>query len=56
MIFLFSMHIDRLLISLKNHGVDEEVRGMFDTGAETMDLPFQEKMRFEQGDDGFSFG
>ena len=29
---------------------------MFDTGAETMDLPFHEKMKFEQGDDGFSFG
>ena len=29
---------------------------MFDMGAETMDLPFREKMKFEQGDDGFSFG
>ena len=29
---------------------------MFEMGAETMDLPFEEKMKFEQGDDGFSFG
>lgn len=25
-------------------------------GAETMALPFDEKMKFEQGDDGMSFG
>ncbi|KAF8890207.1 hypothetical protein BD779DRAFT_1610898 [Infundibulicybe gibba] len=31
---------------LKNHGVDEEADAMFDLG----------KMRFEQGDSGFSFG
>lgn len=41
---------------LKNHGVDDEVNGMFDMGAETMALPFDEKMKFEQGDDGMSFG
>ena len=41
---------------MKNHGVDEEVHDMFEMGAETMDLPFEEKMKFEQGDDGFSFG
>ncbi|KAG6886404.1 hypothetical protein C0992_004225, partial [Termitomyces sp. T32_za158] len=41
---------------LKNHGVDEEVDGMFEMGAETMKLPLEEKMRFEQGDDGMSFG
>lgn len=29
---------------------------MFDMGAETMALPMEEKMRFEQGDDGMSFG
>lgn len=29
---------------------------MFDMGAETMDLPIEEKMKFEQGDDGMSFG
>ncbi|CCM02605.1 uncharacterized protein FIBRA_04708 [Fibroporia radiculosa] len=41
---------------LKNHGVDEDVNQMFDMGAETMALPFDEKMKFEQGDDGVSFG
>jgi len=41
---------------LKNHGVDDEVQGMFDLGAETMALPLEEKMKFEQGDDGLSFG
>ena len=45
-----------LLRSLKNHGADEEVQGMFDMGAETMALPLEEKMKFEQGDDGMSFG
>ncbi|KAI9059090.1 Clavaminate synthase-like protein [Trametes sanguinea] len=41
---------------LKNHGADEAVDRMFEMGAETMDLPYEEKMRFEQGDSGFSFG
>ncbi|KAH9928938.1 Clavaminate synthase-like protein [Fomitopsis serialis] len=41
---------------LKNHGVDGDVQEMFDMGAETMALPLEEKMRFEQGDDGMSFG
>ncbi|TFY55566.1 hypothetical protein EVJ58_g8161 [Rhodofomes roseus] len=41
---------------LKNHEVDTEVQGMFDMGAETMALPLAEKMKFEQGDDGMSFG
>jgi hypothetical protein len=41
---------------LKNHGVDDEVGEMFDMGAETMALPMEEKIRFEQGDDGMSFG
>ncbi|KAH7924784.1 Clavaminate synthase-like protein [Leucogyrophana mollusca] len=41
---------------LKNHGADEEVNGMFDMGAETMALPLEERMKFEQGDDGRSFG
>ncbi|KDQ63014.1 hypothetical protein JAAARDRAFT_146912 [Jaapia argillacea MUCL 33604] len=41
---------------LKNHGVDAEVNGMFDMGAETMALPLAEKMKYEQGDDGMSFG
>ncbi|KZV62553.1 Clavaminate synthase-like protein [Peniophora sp. CONT] len=43
---------------LKNHGVDEEVDGMFDMGAETMSLPLEEKLKFKQGDEGvaISFG
>ncbi|EMD41147.1 hypothetical protein CERSUDRAFT_80784 [Gelatoporia subvermispora B] len=41
---------------LKNHGVNEEVNGMFDMGAETMRLPLDEKMKYEQGDEGMSFG
>ncbi|KAI0368382.1 Clavaminate synthase-like protein [Pilatotrama ljubarskyi] len=41
---------------LKNHGVDEEVDRMFEMGAQTMALPISEKMTFEQGNDGLSFG
>ncbi|KAF7796857.1 hypothetical protein EIP86_008041 [Pleurotus ostreatoroseus] len=41
---------------LKNHGADVEVEGMFEMGAETMKLPLDEKMKFEQGDEGKSFG
>lgn len=41
---------------LKNHGVDKEVNEMFEMGAETMRLPMEEKMKYEQGDDGMSFG
>jgi len=41
---------------LKNHGADHDVAEMFDMGAETMALPYEEKMRFDQGDDGMSFG
>ncbi|TBU29791.1 Clavaminate synthase-like protein [Dichomitus squalens] len=41
---------------LSNHGVDREVNAMFDVGAETLALPLAEKMKFEQGDTGDSFG
>ncbi|KAF7967846.1 hypothetical protein HWV62_32888 [Athelia sp. TMB] len=41
---------------LKNHGVDHEANEMFDMGVETMKAPMSEKMQFEQGDDGMSFG
>jgi len=41
---------------LKNHGAEKEVNGMFDLGAETMALPLEEKLKFEQGDDGSSTG
>jgi isopenicillin N synthase-like dioxygenase len=36
--------------------VDEEANEMFNMGAETMALPMEEKMKFEQGDGGQSFG
>ena len=42
--------------SLKNHGVDEDVNKMFEMGAETMRLPLDEKMKYEQGDAGMSSG
>ena len=42
--------------SLKNHGVNKWVDNMFDLGVEAMALPLEEKLRFEQGDDGMSFG
>lgn len=29
---------------------------MFDMGDETMQLPFEEKMKYEQGDEGLSCG
>ncbi|KZT27609.1 Clavaminate synthase-like protein [Neolentinus lepideus HHB14362 ss-1] len=41
---------------LKNHGTDAEVNRMFDVGAETARLPLEEKMQYEQGDTGASFG
>ncbi|TFK86937.1 Clavaminate synthase-like protein [Polyporus arcularius HHB13444] len=41
---------------LSNHGVDREVNAMFDVGAETLALPMSEKMKYEQGDNGDSFG
>jgi len=41
---------------LKNHGVQDEVNRMFDMGAETLALPLSEKMKYEQGDNGDSFG
>ena len=44
------------LRSLKNHGVDDEVDQMFSMSAETMALPLSEKMEFDQGDSGISFG
>ncbi|KAL5485846.1 hypothetical protein ACEPAI_6888 [Sanghuangporus weigelae] len=32
---------------LKNHGADREVEGMFEMGEETMDLPLDEKLKYE---------
>lgn len=42
--------------SLKNHGVDELFEPMIDMGRETMSLPFEEKMKYWQGNQGASFG
>ena len=42
--------------SLKNHGADQEVDGMFNLGEKTMQLPLEEKMKYEMGDQGSSFG
>lgn len=36
--------------------MDREVSEMFDMGADTLDLPLEEKMKYEQGDNGDSFG
>ncbi|KAL0574773.1 hypothetical protein V5O48_007184 [Marasmius crinis-equi] len=41
---------------LKNHSVQDEVDGMFEMGEATMKLPMEEKMKYEQGDEGSSFG
>ncbi|KAL0569476.1 hypothetical protein V5O48_012489 [Marasmius crinis-equi] len=40
----------------KNHGVQDEVDGMFEMGEATMKLPMEEKMKYEQSDEGSSFG
>ena len=49
-------YVGYVFYSLKNHGADELVDEMFEMGAETMNLPLEEKMQFEQGDGGSSFG
>ncbi|KAH7914520.1 hypothetical protein BJ138DRAFT_362550 [Hygrophoropsis aurantiaca] len=41
---------------LKNHGIEDQVDGMFEMGAETVALPLEEKMKYEQGEDGQSYG
>ncbi|KAJ7573431.1 Clavaminate synthase-like protein [Mycena floridula] len=41
---------------LSNHDLDDDTEEMFDMAAETMHLPLEEKMKFEQGDSGSSFG
>ncbi|KZT43814.1 Clavaminate synthase-like protein [Sistotremastrum suecicum HHB10207 ss-3] len=41
---------------LKNHGAEELVDKMFNIGEDMMDLPLDEKMKWEQGDSGRSFG
>ena len=41
---------------MKNHGAEEEVAKMFEMGEETMELPLEEKMKFEQGNNGVTHG
>lgn len=41
---------------LKNHGAEEEVNAMFEHGHEVMALPFEEKIKYEQGNNGLSCG
>ncbi|KAJ6466028.1 hypothetical protein C8R47DRAFT_42715 [Mycena vitilis] len=41
---------------LNNHGADKLAERMFQMAAETMLLPMEEKLKFEQGDGGNSFG
>ena len=36
--------------------MEAEVDAMFSLGMETLDLPLEEKMKYEQGDGGMSFG
>jgi len=48
--------MELLTLSLKNHGADAEVDAMFEMGSKTMALPIEEKLLFEQGDEGVSFG
>ena len=42
--------------SLKNHDLDKEIDGMFEMGVETIALPLEEKMQFELGEQGGSYG
>lgn len=56
-IISWKFHVpDISLLSLKNHEADAEVDAMFDMGEETMRLPLEEKMKYEQGDGGNNFG
>ncbi|KAI5981657.1 hypothetical protein EDC04DRAFT_2885491 [Pisolithus marmoratus] len=41
---------------LKNHGAEQEVKAMFDLGTKAFALPLEEKLKYEQGDSGRSFG
>lgn len=40
--------------SLKNHDID--IRPMWELGDVTMALPLEEKMTYEQGNSGYSYG
>ena len=47
---------NRVARSLKNHGAEAEVEALFSLGKQFMDLPLDEKMVYEEGDDGMQFG
>lgn len=47
---------ERIVFSLKNHNLDDEVIKMFDVGAETMNLPLEEKKKYDHSANGQSFG
>ena len=42
--------------SLKNHEAEDFVEPMFEMGRDTLALPFEEKMKYWQGNKGDSFG
>ncbi|KAF8905637.1 hypothetical protein CPB85DRAFT_1437291 [Mucidula mucida] len=41
---------------MKNHGAEHVIEPMFELGRETMRLPYDDKMKFWQGNSGGSFG
>ncbi len=44
------------LPSLKNHGAEQDFVAMWGMGEELFKLPLDEKLKYEQGDEGRSFG
>lgn len=46
----------RMSTSMKNHGAENLVEPMFETGRQTLALPMDEKMKYWQGNQGDSFG
>jgi hypothetical protein len=42
--------------SLKNHEAEDFIEPMFEMGRDTLALPFEEKMKYWQGNKGDSFG
>ncbi len=45
-----------IIDSMKNHGAEHVIEPMFELGRETMRLPYDDKMKFWQGNSGGSFG
>ncbi|TFK83383.1 Clavaminate synthase-like protein [Polyporus arcularius HHB13444] len=41
---------------LKNHGVDAEAQALLEVGRKALSLPLEEKLKYELGDEGGSFG